>query len=432
MQHLTFSERIAIETGIEKGMTFKAIAELINRNPTTVSHEVLTNRTPVLSTYPWNNDCQFARSCRLKNICGSEVCVVRCSHCRSGFCHKYCSKYRQRGCKRTEQVPYVCNRCLARKECPHARYYYSARVAEAQSKRRLKESRKGIHITGEELAKLDKLITKLIKKGQPLVHIYEEHKDEIPVGLRTLYMYVDRGLLSVKNIDLRRKTGYRPRKNGRALPAPGFVNMDFRKGRTYEDYQRDIKKPERVVTEMDTVKGVREKGKRLLTMIMRKNSVMLMFLLPDGNADSVINVFNFLTEGLGLDCFRRLFPVFLTDNGSEFKKVDELELTTDYEVRTKIYYCDPMASWQKSHVEKNHEYIRYVIPKGKSLSGLNAENITTLMNHINSIKRKGLGNKSPYELIADDDADMQRLMELMKMHFIRPDEVHLMPDLFKM
>ena len=107
------------------------------------------------------------------------------------------------------------------------------------------------------------------------------------------------------------------------------------------------------------------KGKRLLTMIMRKNSVMLLFLMPDGTADSVRMVFDFLELGLGLERFQRLFPVILTDNGSEFKKVDDLELNEDLLYRTSLFYCDPMASWQKPHIEKNHEYIRYVVPKGK-------------------------------------------------------------------
>ena len=72
---------------------------------------------------------------------------------------------------------------------------------------------------------------------------------------------------------------------------------------------------------MDTVKGRRERGKRLLTMIFRKNSIMLMFLMPDGTADSVKRVFDYLEMGLGTDCFRRLFPIVLTDNGGEFKRV---------------------------------------------------------------------------------------------------------------
>ena len=148
-----------------------------------------------------------------------------------------------------------------------------------------------------------------------------------------------------------------------------------------------------------------------------------------------ISIFlDYLETGLGIDVFRRLFPVILTDNGSEFKKVDELELTLDEDgflvYRTSLYYCDPMASWQKGCIEKNHEFIRYAVPKGKSLNPYTQEDMTLLMNHINSVKRPGLGNKSPYELVEEDDEDFKALMSLLKMHLIPPDEVHLMPDLF--
>ena len=431
MNHLTFSERLTIETGNEKKLSFREIARLIRRHPTTVSKEILSNRIHISSNYPWQNDCQFAKSCKLKNVCGDEKCTYKCPQCKRGYCHRFCERYKPRGCKAVLKVPYVCNTCSDKRYCIHEKYLYTARSADAKSLRRLSDSRSGIRIDNESLEKLDKLISRLVKKGQPLVHIYEEHKEEIPVGLRSLYNYIDDGILTIRNIDLRRKTGYRPRKNGKAAPVLSFENMEFRRGRDYEDYQREVKNPELLVTELDTVKGVREKGKRLLTMIMRKNSVMLLFLLPDGTADSVINVFNFLDEGLGTERFKRLFPVFLTDNGSEFKKVEELELSMELKERTKVYYCDPMASWQKPHIEKNHEYIRYVIPKGKSLNHLEEEDITLLMNHINSVKRKGLGKKSPYEMIDENDADMLALMQLMKMHLIPPDEVHLKPDLFK-
>ena len=181
---------------------------------------------------------------------------------------------------------------------------------------------------------------------------------------------------------------------------------------------------------MDTVKGVRERGKRLLTMTFRDYSIMLMFLLPDGKAESVKRVFDYLERGLGLERFTRLFPVFLTDNGSEFKRPQDLEFTEDLIKRTEVFYCDPMASWQKAHIEKNHEYIRYVIPRGKSLNPYTQEDMTLLMNHINSTRRVGLGNKSPYELINEEDEDMWALYDLLKMDLIPPDEVHLKPDLF--
>ena len=135
--------------------------------------------------------------------------------------------------------------------------------------------------------------------------------------------------------------------------------MEFRQGRTYTDFEYAMKAKytEDKVVEMDTVKGV---------------NVMLLFLMPDGKAESVKRVFDYLEAGLGIEVFRRLFPVILTDKGSEFKKVDELELTSDEDgflvYRTSLFYCDPMASWQKGCIEKNHEFIRYAIPKKESLN----------------------------------------------------------------
>ena len=88
-----------------------------------------------------------------------------------------------------------------------------------------------------------------------------------------------------------------------------------------------------------------------------------------------------------------------------------------------------MASWQKAEIEKNHEYIRYVIPKGKSLDGYTDDDITLLMNHINSTKRMSLGGKSPYEMVAEGDESMKWLMQIMGMDAIPADDVHLKPDL---
>lgn len=83
---------------------------------------------------------------------------------------------------------------------------------------------------------------------------------------------------------------------------------------------------------------------------------MLMLLMRDGKADTVVEMFDMLTALLGVERFFRLFPLILTDNGSEFKHTLEMERTTNDERRTRIFYCDPQASWQKPHVEKNHEY----------------------------------------------------------------------------
>lgn len=136
-----------------------------------------------------------------------------------------------------------------------------------------------------------------------------------------------------------------------------------------------------------------------------------------------------LTGLLGLEEFHKIFPVILTDNGSEFKHTRELETTDDGKKRTKVFYCDPQASWQKPQIEKNHEFIRYVLPKGKTLNPYTQEDIIVLMNNINSIRRESLGNKSPYEATADKS--ILRLMELMGLHLIPADEIRLTSDLLK-
>lgn len=431
---MDLSDRLAIETGIGSKDSFKKIAKLLGRHPSTISQEILQNRTFIKGNYFFNKDCQKARMCRIKHLCGETECDGYCVRCRAHDCRSICDKYASMACHRFDKPPYVCNNCDKKKLCNKDKYIYTAKYADAAVTRRRSESRQGIRISNEQLKEMDELITRLVKKkGQPLTHIYAEHKNELPVSLRCLYNYIDNGELTVKNIDLRRKTGYRRRGKTKKEEQPFWANtQEYRQGRTYEDfeYATKIKFSEAEVVEMDTVKGTRGSGKCLLTMIFRKNNIMLLFLMPDGKAESVKRVFDYLEAGLGYETFSRLFPIFLTDNGSEFKRVDDLELNDEYLYRTNVYYCDPMASWQKGCIEKNHEYIRYVIPRGKTLNQYTLEDMTLLMNHINSTRRPMLGNKSPYELIEEDDEDMKALCALLKMHLIPPDEVHLMPDLF--
>jgi len=430
---MTLSDRIAIEVGICRRDSFRKIAELLNRHPSTIAREIKENRTLIRGNHPFGKDCRFARTYHEEHVCGDLECQGNCCRCLKFKCTAVCGRYVSTECRKYEKPPYVCNTCPEKKLCHKNKYIYSAKYADAAVVRRRSESRCGIRTTGDAMKQMDTLVTGLVKKGQPLTHIYANHGEELPVSLRTLYNYIDSGSMTVKNLDLRRKTGYRQRKKGRQ-PDLGFANMEFRQLRTYADFERAIASGGYAVddvVEMDTVRGVRESGKRLLTMIFRANNVMLLFLLPDGKADSVKQVFDYLEAGLGLECFRKLFPVILTDNGSEFKRVDELELTDQFDYRTHLYYCDPMASWQKGCIEKNHEYIRYAIPKGRSLNGYTQADITLLMNHINSIRRLGLGNHSPYDLIQEDDVHMQQLMALLKMHPIPADEVHIKPDLLK-
>lgn len=156
---------------------------------------------------------------------------------------------------------------------------------------------------------------------------------------------------------------------------------------------------------------------------------MLIFLMPDGTQESVISVFDALTDLLGNDLFQRLFPVILTDNGVEFKDVLSLEYGPGGFPRTRLFYCDPQASWQKPQVENNHKLIRRIIPKGTRLDSLKATDVILISNHINSVIRENLGNRTPFDLMVSEDE--KKLLSLLQLHPIPPDEVVLKPALIK-
>lgn len=429
MSRLTLSERIAIESGIYEHLKLSEIAKRIFKSPETVSREIRKNRTLVTGYKPFGKDCNFASECKTKGLCRKAGCTKRCVTCKEYDCREMCTRYSNKPCKNLSRPPYVCNVCTNRRKCKSDRAYYIAQQADAMSRRRYSESRSKIQTRGKELEKLDETITPLILKGQPITHIWAEHGEELGISQRTLYRYADQGILSFGNIDLRRKVGYRPRRKKKE-PSEGFLNQEFRKNRSYDDYLEYMEKhPDTTVVQMDTVKGCREQGKRLLTLHFCDTNMMLIFLMRDGKADTVVEQFDRLTSLLGLEEFKKVFPVILTDNGSEFKHTKEMETTDDGKKRTRIFYCDPQASWQKPKIEKNHEFIRYVLPKGKSLNPYTQEDMTLLANNINSTRRKLLGGKSPYEVITNNS--VFNLMKLMGLHKIPADEVNLTPSLLK-
>ena len=148
--------------------------------------------------------------------------------------------------------------------------------------------------------------------------------------------------------------------------------------------------------EMDTVIG-RVGGKVLLTLLFKSCDFMLAFLRDRNTSQSVIDIFNLLGSRLGADCFKKLFPVILTDNGSEFSNPKALEFDLLGSQRTKLFYCDPYASYQKPNVELNHEFIRKILPKGTTFDNLTQTDIDLMMSHVNSYSRGKLGDKSPFD-----------------------------------
>ncbi len=220
---------------------------------------------------------------------------------------------------------------------------------------------------------------------------------------------------------------YRPRYQKPELK----VDRGCRVGRNYHDYEVYMEKhTDTAVVQMDSVIGSKG-GKVLLTVYFVNVSLMLGFLREANTSKSVIDIYDELYHRLGGQDFRRLFPVILTDNGSEFSNPKSIENGPDGKgfQRTRIYYCNPSAPYQKAEIEVGHEFIRRVVPKGKSFDGLTQADIDLMMDHINSYRRKKLNGKSPYEAFCFYYGE--ELAQRLGCHEVAANSINLTPGLLR-
>lgn len=431
-KHLTLEEREIIAQSLTEGMNFKDISVQIGKHSSTIAREVARHKESVKKRVNFNgrlnHTCFHIKDCSVRHLCSSCTSTKYCKHCIQRDCTKRCKKYQEIFCPIVSKPPYTCNACNRKSSCHFEKFYYRALSAHKAYLANLKESRQGINLEPWELDELDKLVSPLIKRGQSISHIYANHAPEIPCSIRSLYEYIAQGFLSVINLDLRRKVKYRKRRKTSKTPC----NYRYRQGRIYEDFIRFTgENPDAAITEMDTLEGRKDDEKVLLTLYMRSFRFMVAFLMDNQDMENVLRQFHWLEDILGLELFRELFPVILTDNGSEFKDPVSLEEPLDAHdrsKRTRIFYCDPGKAYQKGGIEKNHELLRYVIPKGTSLEGYSQEDITLLINHINSYSRNERAPFTPFDLMEKAYPEVIKKLGLKR---INPDDILLSPILLQ-
>jgi len=393
----TYEERLELQKFLKESLSFKGISRKLDKNPTTISREVRKYRSEVATGYPGfpYNACKNRFNCRMKKVCGKECSRksdVYCKLCSS--CNDNCVEFIAEICTARFRVPYVCNGCETLRKCTLLKNSYDAEQAHIKAHESISQSRSGLCISEDEIARLNKIISPLVGNGQSVNQIYINHQDELMCSEKTIYNYIDACLFDVRNIDLPRKVKFRER-----YKKPEFkVDKGCRLGRNYEAFGEFIEKnPDTAVVQMDSVMGTKG-GKCLLTIHFVECSLMLAFLRDANTSKSVIDVFNQLDQALGKETFNRLFPIILTDNGSEFSNPRAIEYREINPIwRTSVFYCDAGSPYQKGAIEVNHELIRRVLPKGTSFNNLTQDHISLMMNHINSYKRKKLNNRSPYE-----------------------------------
>jgi len=428
-KHLTEEDRAFIAEALQINMPFKEIGEGLAKDPSTISKEAGANRVfkqagHLVDKGP--NLCVHKKGCEEAYLCAPEyrgkLCISGCKRCAR--CNEVCKKFEKEECPALKKAPYVCNGCKRKSACRLEKYYYKAVTAQRKYEQRLRVSRMGINIGAEECMELDNFITPLIKKGQPIPHIYNSAADKMPCSKSTLYRYINSGVLSVKNIDLRGLVKYKPRKK-KLLPKAN----KSRKGRTYADFLQFIEEnPDLHVWEMDAVEG-KKGGSVLLTLFSRETKLMLISHVMSNTQNEVPASLDYLEEQLGTGLFFRTFEVILTDNGSPFLNANVIETSFREPVRrTFLFYCDPYSSFQKGRIEKNHEYIRWVLPKGSGFDDLSWHDIALLASHINSVARDSLDGPAPYKAMENLNPTLLEKVYLMPIH---PYDVTLTPGLLK-
>ena len=149
-------------------------------------------------------------------------------------------------------VPYVCNACPTIDKCTLLKTFYDAEKAHLKSHQVISVSRSGLSTSEEEIARLNRIITPLVKQGHSIHEIYITHQDELMCSEKTIYNYIDDCLLEVRNIDLPRKVRFRARRK-----KPEFkVDKGCRLGRSYKEFELFMEKnPDTAVVQMDSVIG---------------------------------------------------------------------------------------------------------------------------------------------------------------------------------
>ncbi len=426
-KHLTLDERTTIELELGKANTFKGMGRLLGKDCTTISKEVrlhrIFNKTGAFGK-PFN-DCinSFSHSCNLRSVCQRCTCNKRlCWTC--GKCIEFCISYIKYPCPLLSKPPYVCNACHNRTRCILEKAFYKATSAQRKYEFVRSESRSGFALTENELKHLDGIISPLLINGQSLHHIAISNPDKIMKSERTLYAYINNGLFSARNIDMPRTVRMRPRKG---KPKSLKVDKHCRIGRTYDDYINYIQEnPDVSARQLDTVEGIKG-GAVLLTIYFVKQELQLTFLRQSNDSQSVIDIFEKLYLEMRPDVFTEVFPLLLADNGCEFSNPNAIEYDKQGNPRTKMFYCNPNAPYEKPNCENNHEIIRRIIPKGIDIGRYTQQDIDLMMSHINSYVRKSLGNKSPYDVFAFQYGE--ELLKIFNLKKIPANEIILTPKL---
>lgn len=415
--HLTVQERIIIEKGIENGSTKAAIALTIGKDKSTVGKEIKKHRELVhKSSYKIN--CANMKNCSHNRVCDN------------------CADFKPFTCNRRDRSPGACNGCSKYTYCRYDKYRYKADFSHKKYREDLVDSRTGINMSYEECKAMADIIVPLIKAGHSPYHIVTNHP-ELNISEKTLYNYIENGIFrefGLLDIDLRIKTKRKITKKA-SNKYKKREDKKYLNGRTYDDFINYTAENKNLsVVEMDTVYNNGSTGPFMQTFKFLDYSFMFIVYQEEKTAKSMVEGVDLLEKILGEDLFSEEVAIIKTDRGSEFCDAEGFEKEENESRRTRIFYCDPMASGQKGSLENNHKEIRYICPKENDLKdlGLNSqEKANLIVSHINSQSKEHLKGKSPLEVMEFMNPALYQKFKDFGIERINKDNIVLKPYLLK-
>lgn len=418
-KHLDLQYRNFIEQGLNNNSSKTSIAKFLGMDKSSIckeikkhSFEVKFSRMGVSSSGTY--DCQNIASC------GFHV-----------FCRNQCSKRIPIPCKIRDKSKGVCNGCDLKASCKLTKRFYSAQRAQDEYRYSLVDSREGINLTFSELNDIASIIVNPIKNGQSVYVVLHAHP-EIRYSEKTIYNWIEIGAFQsfgLTNMDLRAKVGRKMKKKDQ-IKYKKREDKAYLKDRTYDCFQLYVREhPSYSIVEMDTIYNDVSKGPFIQTFMLTSFGIMIAVYHTAKNAETMVNGLRYVKTLLGDELFRSIFQILLTDRGSEFSDAQGFE-----ELVGRIYYCDPMASCQKPHVENNHRLFRYICPKEKDLYllGLRSQaDLDLIFSHINSYPREERYGKSPIDEFSFYHPEANSILESLHIKRIECDDIILHPSLIK-
>lgn len=235
------------------------------------------------------------------------------------------------------------------------------------------------HFKSEDKWSLDASYGKALESGK--------FRREEMVCTKTLYNYVDLGLLPIKNIDLPEKL----RRNTKTKKArQNKKNL----GRSIEERPEVVNfRTEFGHWEIDTVIGKKDEGEPCVLTLTERMTRMCIWVKARNHTTEAImealqKVMSYFAEQKD-----QVFKTITGDNGSEFAELSLLE-----NGRLKVYFTHPYSSCEKGTNECHNRMLRRFIPKGKSISDYTVDEICFFADCINTLPRKILNYKTPEEL----------------------------------